>query len=359
MLRPSAGTANVLGLNKMKLKDPPTCAYVMVGNKCKGTCLFCAQRTDENNGKDKKADFLSRITWKPLDKETVLDKTVESFNNGNVKRVCFQVVQNRGAYKNTLESVKYLAKKCNIPICVSINGISFEQIKDLYNAGTEKIAFSFDAATPELYKEIKGKEFDDEWNLYIKVNKNFPGQTVIHLIAGLGETGEEMVKAIETFYRYDSEVSLFAFTPIPGTPLSKKKQPSLKYYRKLQAALYLIRTMMKNEGNFSSNNRGKNDEPKTVKKTILKTPKNTPKNLDSLDTNDYCHYFTFDEGEIIFNPDEKDFLKSYIPSEAFQTYGCPDCNRPLYNEKPGKTPYNYPGELTDDELTEAIDLLFL
>jgi biotin synthase-related radical SAM superfamily protein len=28
--------------------------------------------------------------------------------------------------------------------------------------------------------------------------------------------------------------------------------------------------------------------------------------------------------------------------EPFKTSGCPDCNRPFYNESPGETIYNYP-----------------
>ena len=80
----------------------------------------------------------------------------------------------------------------------------------------------------ELYEKIKGKSWNDEWDLYLKINRRFPGKTVIHLIVGLGETEIEMVRAIETFYRHNSEVSLFAFTPIPGTPLSGRKQPNEK-----------------------------------------------------------------------------------------------------------------------------------
>jgi len=41
--------------------------------------------------------------------------------------------------------------------------------------------------------------------------------------------------------------------------------------------------------------------------------------------------------------------------QAFRTAGCKDCNRPYYNEKPGRTIYNYPRELTDEEYELAIN----
>jgi biotin synthase len=40
--------------------------------------------------------------------------------------------------------------------------------------------------------------------------------------------------------------------------------------------------------------------------------------------------------------------------EPFQTSGCPDCNRPFYNEKPGGPLYNYPRPLTISERSRAV-----
>jgi biotin synthase-related radical SAM superfamily protein len=34
----------------------------------------------------------------------------------------------------------------------------------------------------------------------------------------------------------------------------------------------------------------------------------------------------------------------------FQTSGCPDCNRPFYNEKPSGPFYNYPRKLEIKEI---------
>lgn len=42
---------------------------------------------------------------------------------------------------------------------------------------------------------------------------------------------------------------------------------------------------------------------------------------------------------------------------AFQTSGCPDCNRPFYNERPGGPMYNYPKPLTLQQTKAAIEEL--
>jgi biotin synthase len=40
--------------------------------------------------------------------------------------------------------------------------------------------------------------------------------------------------------------------------------------------------------------------------------------------------------------------------EPFLTSGCPDCNRPFYNEKAGGPFYNYPRKPTRDEISQII-----
>jgi biotin synthase len=34
-----------------------------------------------------------------------------------------------------------------------------------------------------------------------------------------------------------------------------------------------------------------------------------------------------------------------VRTYAFQTWGCPNCNRPYYNEIPGKVIYNHPNKI--------------
>jgi biotin synthase len=63
--------------------------------------------------------------------------------------------------------------------------------------------------------------------------------------------------------------------------------------------------------------------------------------------------------DMIFAPDghildfgiAKDSLAQAIDSgNPFLTPGCPDCNRPFYNEKPSGPIYNYPRKLTTQEI---------
>jgi biotin synthase-related radical SAM superfamily protein len=61
---------------------------------------------------------------------------------------------------------------------------------------------------------------------------------------------------------------------------------------------------------------------------------------------------TFDSaGNIVDFGIARDTLVQIVNSgKPFQTTGCPDCNRPFYNEKPSGPVYNYPRELNSQEI---------
>lgn len=307
MIRPSAGTAKVLGLEKMEVETPPTCAYLLLGGRCQGRCLFCAQ-----SGVARQGDFLSRVSWKPHDEEQVYDALSRCHDRGELARACFQVVREEGWLERTLEALGKVRGRSGVPLCVSINGVGIEDMQRLFDAGAGRIAVSFDAATPELYRKIKGDDYEEVRATYLQAASRFAGRIGVHLIAGLGEKEEEATRAMEDFYSHGTPVALFAFTPLPGTPMARVKPPPLSSYRRLQALHYLIRTGQKRGYSFDA------------------------------------------QGRILFPPESLDWMQSSLPGEAFQTSGCPGCNRPLYNERPGRVPYNYPRPLTGEERLEAV-----
>jgi biotin synthase len=58
-----------------------------------------------------------------------------------------------------------------------------------------------------------------------------------------------------------------------------------------------------------------------------------------------------EEGDVSgFGVDKQTLSQIARTSEAFRTSGCPDCNRPYYNEKPSGPMYNYPEDLTAEEI---------
>jgi biotin synthase len=202
-----------------------------------------------------------------------------------------------------------------------------ENIQILANAGFDRIGIALDAVTESLFEAVKGSgvsgpyAWSDQWHLLDDAVEVFgAGKVSTHLIVGLGETEREVVSVIQECVDMGVLPALFAFTPVRGTALENHAPPSVGSYRRVQIARYVISRGL---SSFSD--------------------------------------FHFDIGERIvgFGVDSSvlhDIVESGVP---FLTSGCPDCNRPFYNEKPSGPIYNYPRSLNAVEKREIWNQLNL
>lgn len=313
MIKMSAGTAHALGLKKLAIDVMPTTAYLMSGEKCTNDCGFCPQARNASS----RADLLSRVTWCEGDVNDIVMNIGTSYRQGKMKRACFQVVSGNNVLNQVKETVKKIKDYSDIPICVSARVKSAEEVMELAEAGVERIGLALDAASERVFKASKTGSWDETLKLITEAARALPGRISTHLIAGLGETEEEMVNMLQYMWDLDVTVGLFAFTPVQGTRMSGQEPPELSSYRRMQAANYLIGQKVVNA--------------------------------------DFCR---FESGRLTnYGISTEKFTDSLQDGIAFQTSGCPDCNRPYYNEKPGSVLYNYPRPLSPEEVCEAVELI--
>jgi biotin synthase len=146
------------------------------------------------------------------------------------------------------------------------------------------------------------------------------GKVSTHLIVGLGETDSEIVQVIQKCVEIGVLPALFAFTPVFGTGLEGGSQPPIERYRRIQVARSLI---LHKATTFEKICFGK-------------------------------------DGQLLDFGVSKQVLRRIAQSdEPFVTSGCPDCNRPYYNEKPSGPIYNFPRELAEEEICEIREQLGL
>jgi len=308
MIRCSIGTAKVLGLKKVRVDALPTTAYLMVGERCHFNCAFCAQARESSS----RADLLSRVSWPKFEEESLLQGLIDPEAQTVLQRICFQVVQDKVALEDTKEWVKAVKRKTNLPICVSAGPRTLEEVKELLDLGVEHVSIALDAATSEIYDQSKDGSWEQRLKLLSESAEKFPGRMTTHLIVGLGENEEEMVKCLQTMADQGITVALFAFTPIKGTRMEGLKQPNMSHYRRIQVAHDVIRTGLARAEDFQ-----------------------------------------FEDGQLTDFGISLDELQEKRRGKPFQTSGCTGCNRPYYNETPGEELYNYPKPLTDEEVELA------
>ena len=298
-VRASLGTLAELGVVKSALLSRPGVAYVMQysSNGCLATCHYCTQSRLSRTPKD----FLSRIVWPSVD----LKQLLEALRRSSTLRVCLQTVIKPGFVAEAHSVVRALSA-LGKRVSLSITPISDGEIRRFHKEGVDYVGVGLDVATPRLFKAL-GKPYS--WETYWEFIRDSVGvlgrgRVVVHIIIGLGETVEEALNTIRDVRNVGAEPSLFAFTPVRGTPLESRRPPNVMYYRFIQIATELIM-----EGYEWEDFIVKRDGKYTLSTKLI---------------NDLLSY---------------DRLR-----RALMTRGCPGCNRPFYNESPGREPYNFPDD---------------
>jgi biotin synthase-related radical SAM superfamily protein len=317
-VRVSTGSAIAIDLLKGRLDAKPTTVYLLMcrKEKCSANCGFCPQARASKG----RADRLSRVTWPAFPTEKVVEGIKDTVKAGTMKRVCIQTLNYPEAFDDVLLLVKEIKSHVVVPVSVSCKPLKPEKMKTLADAGVNRISIALDAATEKIFDKVKGRNIGGPYSwekqheaLREAVNVFGEGSVSTHLIVGLGETEGELCQTIQ--WCVDSGVypGLFAFTPIPGTALEDNPPPSLSSYRRAQVAHYSL----------------------THRKVRLE-------NME------------FDkDGKITSFGISKEMLLEVIETgEPFITSGCPGCNRPYYNERPGGPLYNYPRQLQPEEIEE-------
>jgi len=296
-IRVSLGTLVIAGLEDAKIDTPPTIGYIMLDSSrgCSGTCAFCPQSRVASSSKE----LLSRIIWPEMDLNTL----AESLARAGIKRVCVQTIIKENFMGETKEVVKTL-HGYGLNVSVSITPVPLEYLKELRDLGADYLGVGLDAASPRVAQAVS-KPYP--WSRYWEFIKDGvtvfgEGHVVTHIIVGLGETTEELLETIEKVRKFGSEVSLFAFTPVRGTPMyGTRSPPSIRCYRFAQLATHLI---MKGE--------------------------------------DWRLFTVFKNGLPYIRSEYLDLGKVSDVVKCVMVRGCPGCNRPFYNESPGKRMFNYP-----------------
>ncbi|MGB9676549.1 MAG: radical SAM protein [Candidatus Bathyarchaeales archaeon] len=320
-IRVSLGSAIVLQLLNGKLDAAPTTAYLMTykEGKCNANCAFCPQARESSS----RADMLSRVSWPTFPTEKVMKGISKAVASGTIRRVCIQALNYPEVFVDLTAIIKAIKQEANVPTSVSCQPLSAKNVQLLAEAGAERIGIPLDAATKEIFDNVKGAavkgpyNWERQWQILDEATKIFgKGMVSTHLIVGLGETEKEMISTIQRCVDMGVLPALFAFTPIAGTMLESISQPAIENYRRIQVARHLIVHGISRYENMAFSQRG----------------------------------------EIINFGVEKATLAQIIETgKPFLTSGCPNCNRPYYNEKPSGSIYNYPRLLNREEIVKLTE----
>ncbi len=313
MIRISAGSAACMGLTANRMDAYPTTAYFLSGDNCRMGCRFCPRGS--GNGAD--LNRLGRVTWPEFNWDQVKEGLIKAEKNGT-GRICLQSVRHDHGIKPLLDVVGRFKSLSGLPLSLSAWIKDQKEAAALFKAGADRVSISIDLVNPEIYGKLKGGSMQERVDLLLNCAYEWPGRMITHIICGLGESEREALALIDRLVKAGVKIALFAFVPLKGTPLEDSSSPPVDAYRRVQAGYYLIDEELADYESFAFN----------------------------------------DQGRLIsFGVKENLLVKYLSPGTAFQTSGCPGCNRPFYNERPGGTIYNYHRPLSEQERKNDLEIL--
>jgi len=286
-IRVSYGTAQELGLKSGETDEKPTTAYLMLPGE--GKCRGGCNFCPQSKGRSK---WLSRVSW-PLFE---IDLVKEKIHVSDFERICLQSPDTPN-YEEKLKKVVDEFDDLDKPISISTPPMDKSTLKSL-NGSVERIGIGIDAATDALRSEVKPSYqpmvFWDYLGNVVDIYGR--GKATAHIIVGLGENFGELATAVKKSIEAGAEVSLFPYK-------DGKDEAELSYFRRAQ----LITSLM---------NKGVG-----TKKALQLISEQPEKALEMVDE-----------------------------ELAFQTRGCPGCNRPYYTSSPGEEHRNFPRKPTIEEI---------
>jgi biotin synthase len=321
-IQTSLAAAMTLGLEpgsfKEKVKLTGLNLLLVYDKKCIGRCAYCGlskqEEAKKNSGAKKSKTFI-RVKWPVYLLDDIIKKTAE--NPGLFERICVSMVTRQEAFNDSIKVIRKIRELLPQPISILLAPTLLKDktsLVELKNAGAGMAGVAIDAATEKIFIKYRGEgvkgphKWEHYWNVLEWSVEVFGIHNAgIHLIAGLGETGEEMVRTIYRAHMLGAKTHLFSFYPENASLLEEMDPPGLLYYRKIQIARYII-----NE-------------------------KNAGLDCIKFDNEGNITGFDYDIDELVEN------------GFAFMTSGCRGkngditaCNRPLANERPSETFRNYP-----------------
>jgi biotin synthase-related radical SAM superfamily protein len=212
---------------------------------CAANCAYCGLAR-KRPGSFQEKSFI-HVEW-PLHAMT---KIVDAINHAPsyVRRTCISMITNGKCRSHTIEMTKTLKSETALPISILISPTILERqdLVEMKRAGADKIGVAIDLATPELFDRYRGKrvggphKWDKYWERLDEGLDIFGGSNVgVHLMAGMGETEEELVSLINRTWNMGVVNHLFSFFAEKASILADRPQPPWSSYLRIQLARYLI-----------------------------------------------------------------------------------------------------------------------
>ncbi|MFP4081004.1 MAG: radical SAM protein [Ectothiorhodospira sp.] len=217
---------------------------------CRANCSYCGlarHREDSQAYADR--NFI-RVDWPTARYEDVIQRIREGADGGRFQRMCISMITHPRSDEDTLTLLRrWVEALPHIPVSILSNPTSMqrEDLQRLHDAGAQIFTVALDAATPEVFERTRGApvngphRWDRYWRTLEWAAEIFgPGRFGVHLICGMGETEEAMLRLCQRVRDLGGHNHLFAFFPERGSMMEDRAPVPHAQWRRVQLGRYII-----------------------------------------------------------------------------------------------------------------------
>ncbi len=230
---------------------------------CSANCAYCGLQRVRAGSYERKS-FI-RVAWPMVSLEEIVERCGR--HPQEVKRICLSMITHGRVREDARIILERLHRALpTVPLSLLCSPTLLDRRDlEMYRAiPVDRLGIAVDGATAAVFDRLRGRgvggphRWERYWRLFHEALPVFgPDHVGVHLIAGLGETEEEMIRLMDRIRRAGGSTHLFSFFPEAGSRLANHPQPPPGQYRRVQLARYLIDHDLAAADQFAFDDRGR------------------------------------------------------------------------------------------------------
>lgn len=281
---------------------------------CRSDCGYCGLARSRSGAYEDKS-FI-RVDWPLVQTDDLVERMARY--EDRLTRLCISMVTHGHAYRDTLEITRRIRGRLKTPLSLLVAPptLNAKRLRELKDAGADMIGIGMDAATEELFRSIRtdvprgGLRWENYWQIVSESRETYgPWNVNCHLLVGLGETDRDLMTMFEDLLHRQIFSYLFCFNPEPDSRLAAHPKSSVRRWRRVQLAKFLLEEVGFELPAFEYDEQG-----------ALRHIHASPELVERVVEEGYA------------------FMTNGCPSHA----GEPGCTRPMGSWRPDEDPRDYP-----------------
>lgn len=217
---------------------------------CRANCSYCGLARHREESRDYADRNFIRVDWPTVGYDEVIERVKANADKGQFERMCISMITHPNSDHDTLLLLrKWVEAVPHIPVSILSNPttMKYEDLVTLRDEGADIFTVALDAITPEIFERTRGKSVDSphRWDKYWRAIEWAaeifgPEKFGAHLIAGMGETEQEMMTICQKMRDMGGHNHVFAFFPEQGSLMEDWPAVPKDQWRRIQLGRFII-----------------------------------------------------------------------------------------------------------------------